>query len=345
VPLDLGLMLSFRNPPFRRVPWDELYAGELELAVAAERLGYDHVWLTEHHFVEDGYAPSLLPIAAAIAARTERIRIGTFVLLLPLHDPVRVAEDAATVDLLSRGRFDLGMGQGYRVAEFTGMGVPRGERGARLQEGAQLIQRLFTERDVSFSGRFRTVRDVTLSPPPVQKPHPPIWLAARGPVALDRAARLGFHLAAVGLPQHQADYDAALRRHGRDPRDFHVAQLRAVYVAPTREQAWAECAEGFHHMLACYAQWFGEAGDLAADRGDGTPVPSADALRRAQAADFFGEPAIIGTPADALAAIQDYQQRTRATHLVMAMAMPGVEPARVRASMELFAREVMPKLR
>jgi alkanesulfonate monooxygenase SsuD/methylene tetrahydromethanopterin reductase-like flavin-dependent oxidoreductase (luciferase family) len=343
--LDFGLMFSFRNPPFRRVPWDDLYASELALTVDAERLGYDHVWLTEHHFVDDGYSPSLLPIAAAIAAQTERIRIGTFVLLLPLHDPVRVAEDAATVDIVSRGRFDLGMGLGYRVAEFTSMNVPREERGARLQEGAQLIQRLFTERNVSLEGRFRTVRNATLMPPPVQQPHPPIWLAARGPAALDRAARLGFHLAAVGLPQHQAAYDEALRRHGRDPRDFHVAQLRAVYVAPTREQAWAECADGFHHMLACYAQWFGEAGDLSADRGDGRPLPSAADLRRAQSADFFGEPAIIGTPDDAVAAIRDYEKRTRATHLVMGMAMPGVEPAKTRASMELFAREVMPKLR
>jgi alkanesulfonate monooxygenase SsuD/methylene tetrahydromethanopterin reductase-like flavin-dependent oxidoreductase (luciferase family) len=124
-------MLPFRNPAFARVPWDDFYASHLDLAVQAEALGYDHVWLTEHHFVDDGYSPFPLPIAAAIAARTTRIRIGTFVLLLPLHDPVRVAEDAATVDVLSRGRFDLGLGLGYRVAEFTGFGVPRSERGAR----------------------------------------------------------------------------------------------------------------------------------------------------------------------------------------------------------------------
>ena len=343
--LDFGLLFSFRNAPFRKVPWEELYASELALCEAAETIGYDHVWLTEHHFVEDGYSPSLLPIAGAIAARTQRIRIGTFVLLLPLHDPVRVAEDAATVDLISRGRFDLGLGLGYRVAEFRGMNVPKEERGARLQEGAQLIQRLFTERDVSFEGRFRTVRNVTLSPPAMQQPHPPIFIAGRGKAALDRAARLGFHLAAVGLPQHQAAYDDALRSHGRDPKDFHVAQLRAVYVAPTREQAWAECGAGFHHMLSCYAEWFGEAGDLAADRGDGSPLPTLDAMRRAQQADFFGEPAIIGTPDDAIAAIRAYQARTRATHLVMSMAMPGVLPEHARASMELFAREVMPKFR
>ena len=99
--LDIGIILMFRNPPFNRSSWVDIYRNELEHAVAAEALGYDHVWLTEHHFVEDGYSPSLLPIAGAIAARTSTIRLGSYVLLLPLHNPIRVAEDVATVDVIS----------------------------------------------------------------------------------------------------------------------------------------------------------------------------------------------------------------------------------------------------
>ena len=102
--MNFGLLMAFRNPPPTKTPFTEIYRKHLDLAVEAEELGYDSIWLTEHHFVDDGYSPSLLPIAAAIAARTKKIRIGTFVILLPLHNPIRIAEDAATVDILSNGR-------------------------------------------------------------------------------------------------------------------------------------------------------------------------------------------------------------------------------------------------
>jgi alkanesulfonate monooxygenase SsuD/methylene tetrahydromethanopterin reductase-like flavin-dependent oxidoreductase (luciferase family) len=145
--MDFGLLFAFRNPPPVQVPFAELYGKQFDLAVLAEDLGYDTIWLTEHHFIDDGYSPSLLPIAAAVAARTRRIRIGTFVILLPLHNALRIAEDAATVDIISNGRFDLGVGQGYRIPEFVGFDIPRRERGARLQEGAEVIRRAWTEKN------------------------------------------------------------------------------------------------------------------------------------------------------------------------------------------------------
>jgi alkanesulfonate monooxygenase SsuD/methylene tetrahydromethanopterin reductase-like flavin-dependent oxidoreductase (luciferase family) len=345
VTLDFGLMFPFRNPDFARIPWDTLYRNDLDLAVEAERLGYDHVWLTEHHFVDDGYSPSLLAIAAAIAARTESIRIGTFVLLLPLHDPLRVAEDSATVDLISAGRFDLGLGLGYRVAEFTGTHVPTEERGARLQEGATLIQRLFTEQDITFDGRFRKLSHVTMIPPAVQKPHPPIWLAARAPKAIDRAARHGFHLAGVGGVGSAKAYDEALQKHGRRPEDHSIAQLRAVFVAPTREAAWQAAARPLHHMLRCYAEWFAEAGDLEGDDAGKSALRTPEEMIAKQEADVFGERAIIGTPEDAIQAIEDYLARGRTTHLVMATSLPGLPHQLARDSMRLFARQVMPRFR
>ncbi len=140
--LRFGVLWPFRNPEWARVPWEELYRTHLDLIVDSERLGFDNAWLTEHHFVDDGYSPSLLPIAAAVAARTTRIRIGTFLLLLPLHNPVRVAEDTATVDLISGGRFDLGVGLGYRLAEFDDQGIPVAERAGRMQEGLTIVRRL-----------------------------------------------------------------------------------------------------------------------------------------------------------------------------------------------------------
>src|SRR3990172_9050885 len=168
--INFGVAYTFRNPPQWRIPFPVLYQEHLRQIVRAEELGYDTVWLTEHHFLEDGYSSALLPIAAAIAARTERIRIGTSVMLLPLHDPLRVAEDAATVDILSNGRLDLGLGQGYRVEEFEGFGISRAERGPRLEEGIGIIRRAFTERNFTHEGRFYQYRNVTVTPEPVQKP-------------------------------------------------------------------------------------------------------------------------------------------------------------------------------
>jgi alkanesulfonate monooxygenase SsuD/methylene tetrahydromethanopterin reductase-like flavin-dependent oxidoreductase (luciferase family) len=126
--MKFGLIYDFRNPaPWRR-PWVELYARMLDQIVEAEELGFDHVWLTEHHFVDDGYLPSIVPVAGAIAARTKRIRIGSDIMILPFQDPVRIAEDLAVVDILSGGRFDLGVGQGYRAEEFRAIGMDRRER-------------------------------------------------------------------------------------------------------------------------------------------------------------------------------------------------------------------------
>jgi len=342
--VDFGLLLSFRNSPPGRVPFTEIYRKHFDIAALAEDLGYGTIWLTEHHFIDDGYSPSLLPIAAAIAARTRRIRIGTFVILLPLHNALRIAEDAATVDIISNGRFDLGVGQGYRIPEFVGFDIPRRERGPRLEEGAGIIRRVWTEKDVTFEGRFNKLTNVTVVPGPVQKPHPPIWLAARGPKSIARAARNGYHLMGTGPVEQQQVYDAALRESGRNPDNFFIAQPRTVFVASRREKAWDAAEAGAHYMMSCYGKWFAEANDLPGDQGV-AGLPPVGKLRDSDTASFFGEPLIIGTPDDAIQMIENYQRLTRLTHLVMITALPGTDPGKVAASMKLFAKEVLPHFR
>ena len=145
-------MFSFRNPAAWRRPFTEVYRDELDLIVAAEELGFDTIWLTEHHFADDGYSPSIIPLAAAIAARTERVRIGFNLLLLPLHNAIRVAEDIATLDVLSGGRIDVGLGQGYARHEFAGYGVDRSERLRRFVEGLDVLHGLWTEDTFSYHG-------------------------------------------------------------------------------------------------------------------------------------------------------------------------------------------------
>ena len=157
-----GLWYSFRNPSAWKVDDFDLYEQHLEQIAWAENIGYDRVWLTEHHFCEDSHAPSILPLAAAVAAKTSRIKISTGVLLLPLHNAIRVAEDTATIDILSKGRFELGIGVGYRPAEFQGLGVNQKDRGSLTDEGLDVLIPLLEGQSFSYSGRHYNFSDLKI---------------------------------------------------------------------------------------------------------------------------------------------------------------------------------------
>jgi alkanesulfonate monooxygenase SsuD/methylene tetrahydromethanopterin reductase-like flavin-dependent oxidoreductase (luciferase family) len=335
--MKMGVMFDFRNPdPWRR-PYPAYYRALLDEIVRMEELGFDNCWLTEHHFVEDGYNPATIPIAAAIAARTRRIRIGTFVLLMPFHNPVRLAEDVISVDILSDGRFDLGVGQGYRAGEFSTFKIPRKERAPRMQEGIELVRRLFTEENVTFDGRYTQVSDMTLYPRPVQQPCPPIWIGCRAEKATARAARMGFHLMATIGPDPAPTYRAQLKEAGRNPSDFHVAQLRVVYTARTADQAWEEAAPHLHHMLKLYGVWLAEANDAEGDAAMGQ-IPPPDKLRQSP----YAEGMMIGTPDEVARKMEAFRKQYDCSHFVMGTHLPGADPVKVTRALELFAREVMP---
>src|SRR5574340_1381661 len=155
--MEFGIYLSFRSADPSR-PWSAVYRegfGQIELA---EALGFDAVWLTEHHLVDDGYSPSVLPLAAAAAVRTEHLDIGTFIALLPLYNPVRLAEDAATVDILANGRFILGLSAGYVQSEFSGLGIGFSDRGSRCDEALEIRLGCWTHNGFSFQGRHFDIR-------------------------------------------------------------------------------------------------------------------------------------------------------------------------------------------
>src|SRR5439155_18667872 len=189
--LRFGLWYDFRNPPQWRQPSDRLYREILDQIVWGENHGFEDVWLSEHHFIEDGYLPSILPIAAAIAARTTRIRIASGVLLMPFHNPVRLAEDIAVVDIISGGRFELGVGVGFKLEEFESFGVPFKERGSRTNESLEIIRRVLAGESVTLKSEFFDFKNVKVTPEPIQKPHPPIWLGGFTQAALRRAVRYG----------------------------------------------------------------------------------------------------------------------------------------------------------
>ena len=345
--MDFGLLLAFRNPKQWLRPFHEIYQEHIEQAVYAEILGYDTIWTTEHHFAEDGWSPSLLPILSAIAARTARIRLGTFIIVLPFHHPVRVAEDAATIDIISNGRLDLGVGQGYWLSEFASFGISRKQRASRLIEGVEIIHKCFTEKSFSYQGKYWQLERIELSPRPLQKPCPPIWVAAMAENSVRRAARLGYHLAGSGGADLQQFYDDELVKLGKRVEDHHIAQLRAVYVAETREQAWDDCEQHLHYMMSLYDRRFKEADDMkwGSEVMSAPEVPPIGKLRHAKDISFFQAPLIVGTPDDAIAEIERYTAQTRCTHLSMWMQMAGMPAEKARKSMALFAKEVMPHFR
>src|ERR1700704_383371 len=171
-----GLWYDFRTPARWRQPADRLYREILDQIAWGENNGFDDVWLSEHHFIEDGYLPSILPAAAASAARTNRIRIASGVLLMPLHNPIRLAEDIATVDIISGGRFELGVGIGFKREEFTGFGGASKKRGAPTDQPLDTPGRALAGETITFKSEFFDFKNIRGPPEPIQKPHPPIWL-------------------------------------------------------------------------------------------------------------------------------------------------------------------------
>jgi len=185
--------------------YQEVLANVLQEARWAEELGYDEVWLAEHHFSPYGMLPDLPQVATAIAAQTERIRIGTACMVAPFHDPIQLAERIALVDVLSGGRFDAGFGRGYQAHEFQGFGISMDEATGRYQECVEIVSRLLTEENVSYDGKYFQLQDVTIYPRPIQQPIPVWGTVMKTPSSFEWLAEKGFG-AIIGNP-YQVDPD------------------------------------------------------------------------------------------------------------------------------------------
>jgi alkanesulfonate monooxygenase SsuD/methylene tetrahydromethanopterin reductase-like flavin-dependent oxidoreductase (luciferase family) len=258
--VNYGLWYDFRNPRQWAQDFELFYAQRLQQIAAAEGLGFDSVWLTEHHFCDDGYTPSPLVIAAAIGARTSRLRIGTNLMLLPLHDPVRVAEDAATLSLLTGGRFDLGVGIGYRALEFEQFGRQLNQRPSLIEEGIEILRRSWSGDAVNFSGKRFSVGDLRVTPVP-QRP-PLILLGGMAPPAVERAARIadGF-LSTGGLGLDT--YCEALQQQGKSPDEGRVVLGCWAIIAEDPEAEAARIGEHVLYQANEYIRWgaFGPPGE------------------------------------------------------------------------------------
>lgn len=331
-----GLWYDFRNPPQWRQPYERLYGEIIDQVAWAETLGFDDVWLSEHHFIDDGYSPALMPIAAAIAARTSRIRIATGVVLLPFHNPVRLAEDAATVDVISGGRFELGVGVGYKVEEFEGFAIPYRERGGRTNEGLEIIRRLWEGETLTFKGKHYECSRVKLTPEPIQKPRPPLWVGGFTPAAMRRVARYadGFVGPPIPLKPLFDVYVAELKKLGKPATGLRVAGGYSwLVVAADPDKTFAEAADHVIYQINHYANWFAKAAgttpDLIRDRED---LKRRNVLR-------------VVDPAACIELIREYARDVPLTHYFSWTLPPGLPPRWAAAHLELFAAKVIPAFR
>jgi alkanesulfonate monooxygenase SsuD/methylene tetrahydromethanopterin reductase-like flavin-dependent oxidoreductase (luciferase family) len=309
--------------------------------VLAEQLGFDSVWVTEHHFVDDGYLPSVLPLAAAIAARTSRVQIGTALMLAPLHDPIRMAEDAAVVDLLSAGRLVLGLGLGWREEEFEGLHIPIRARRRRLEDAIAILRQAWGPGVVTGTPSS-PYPGIAVTPKPAREGGPPIWIGGFVEPAVRRAGALadGFMDGEVtpdDFAQHVRWAREELDRRGADEATFGWS----VYL-PTfpwhGDDAWERVRD--HHW---YVDWKYE--DMAEARGrTGPPPPAppipADREAAARAGILVGRP---GEVAERIAALRDAAGGR--LHYVARLDWPGMDAAVRDESMRIFAEEVAPLLR
>jgi probable F420-dependent oxidoreductase len=310
------------------------YTEALEEVTKAEELGFDSVWMEEHHSVTNHYWPSPLVVLAGFATRTSRLTLGTDILVAAFHNPVRLAEDAAVLDVMSGGRFTLGIAIGYKPDEFSLYGVELEKRGARFEEQLAIIKGLWTQERISFKGAYYTV-DGRLEPKPVTKPHPPIWIGGWGDITLRRAATLADNW----IPGPTADLKRLLagkqrfldnrRAAGRSQPITEWPLTRDLIIADTDRKA-RELAEA-HIMIAYRKEYAG-----------GWRHPFIDASIATDLDRLMEDRFIIGGPDQCVRKIRRFVEEYGMTHLICRTFFPGMPHEHIMRELQLIAREVAP---
>ncbi|MBW8825705.1 MAG: LLM class flavin-dependent oxidoreductase [Acidobacteria bacterium] len=314
-----GLHLDMRNRPDSGDSWPAHYGRWLERLEEADRLGADSIWLSEHHFFDDGYLPQLWTFAAAVAARTSRARIGTAVNILPLHTAVELAEQIAIVDVISGGRTEPGFGVGYRKPEYRAF---NGDFKGRY--------RVFAERIVEMRelwGETGTGRTVT--PRPVQSPVP-MWGGFGGPMGARLAGRLGLGLQSIN-PALLDPYKAGLAAGGHDPASARVAGSFEMFVTDDPERTWAEIGSHLTYRGQSYQRYMFEGTSLEAN-----PPKYAGHAK---------ESILVGTPQQIVDGIAARTAGLPVEHLYTWADHPGISAELVDRHIELVLTEVAPLLR
>ena len=305
----------------------------IEQVAACRDAGFDMVTLGQHYLAAPYQMPTSLPFLGRMTAVAGEMQVAASVILVPLHNPVEMAESVATLDALCDGRFIFGVGLGYRDEEYAAFGVRRQERVERFLEALEVMRLLWTEEEVEFRGRFYEVPKVRPVTRPVQKPHPPIWVAANHDSAILRAARLGYcwlinpHATMSMVREQLVGYKTAL---GTGVGGQDLPLMRELSIHQTREQA---LSVGQPHLESKYQAYAGWGQDKALPGEESFRVPFDDLAR-----DRF----LIGDPEDVVSEIRRYEADLGVTHMIFRLQWPGMPNAEAMRQIELMGREVIP---
>jgi alkanesulfonate monooxygenase SsuD/methylene tetrahydromethanopterin reductase-like flavin-dependent oxidoreductase (luciferase family) len=331
----------------------EIYRDLLDEMVLAEQLGFDAVYFAEHHFSDYSIIPSPNLLIAALSQRTSRVRIGTLVNVLPFHNPVRMAEEVAMLDVLSGGRFEFGIGRGVQRHEFNGFGLSMAESREQFQEALEVILLALTRDKFSHQGRYHRLQDVSLSVKPIQKPHPPIWVTALSPESIEWSARQNYPIVGVfitidELRANRDRYVAAWRSSGHVGSPPPLGISRHIYVAEDTVTARREARPflDFWQRLRRIA---------VPDSGVHEPLPASYdyyekrrfGVRVEQSfEDLLARDVIIaGDPDYCAERIRAHLEQGGAEFFICQMSFGSLEREKLHHSMRLFGKHVMPRFK
>ena len=330
---------------------EQYYKDFFAEVVHAEELGFDAVWIGEHHFGRY-ICPSPAVVAAAIARSTKTMRIGTAVALLPHHDPIRLAEDYAMVDLLSGGRLDFGAGRGFIKAIYDGFNQSMAESRERFNEALEIIELAWKQETFSYEGRFRTVHNVTLLPRPLQKPTPPIYMAAAAsPESFVAAGEKGhslllalFALPMSALKENVQLYRETLTKAGYSPQDREIAAGYHSFVDETTEQARRKWEPHYMRYLRFVASLFPPPEEIEGAQYEAFKRVG-EHLKHVTFEQMYPDRVLCGTPAQCVDRIGMLQEDLGITHFHVYMDLGGLDHRDVMRSLERFATKVIPQFR
>ena len=308
------MKFSLSLPVFREPVQRDPFWQSFELARIAEECGFDTATIGHHHFMP-GNQSDPLTFMTAVAARTRALRVGTGIFQLPIHDPLRVAEQVATLDQLSGGRVSLGVGSGWWPLEYAAHGSEFRQRGSRMEEALRILKLVWTREKTSFEGRHYRFSELTVHPRPVQEPHPPLWVAGVADAAVDRAARLGDAWLCgpvQSLPKARAClglYRDACARHGTRPAWI---LRRYAWIAPTRREVEQEILPGYVDGLMQHWR------ESVEDDEEKRLFARIDSGEEVTAGEIARDRLLWGSPEDFVAQIERYRKATGCEHVHVA---------------------------
>jgi len=341
--MEFGTFLLLQSPSGQ--PSAEVFGRGVEIAQTADELGFDSIWCAEHHFSTYGYLSRPLMMANHIASKTKRIRVGSAVVVLPLHHPLIVAEEIATADILSGGRLDVGLGRGYQPYEFERLGHDLSESRARFEEAVDILMLAFKGEPFSYKGEFFNFGQTSIFPTPIQNPHPPIFVVGQSIESIEATVKRGFNVVSggFGVPiQRLREFRKGFEAMEVDPAvksKVRISTQRPVYVTHDDSELPAIVEQARWNMRVTLSL---RAGLERVENGKAIAVPmEKEPTDRELLDNYF----VMGTPKRCIEQLHELNDAMGLTHFNASFWFGDLPREKVLNSMRLFAEEVMPAFR